>query len=58
VERHAAFACAAVKIVTGSFQGVLRIYYPRLPEFRIDDVILEEHLGLPILQLALGAFLP
>lgn len=48
----------AVKIVTGSLHGVLRIYYPRQPEFRIDDVILEQHLDLPILQLALGAFLP
>ncbi|CAM9950896.1 unnamed protein product, partial [Phaeothamnion confervicola] len=46
------------KIVTGSFQGVLRVYLPSQMDFRIEDVLLEQNLGAPILQLAVGRFIP
>ena len=43
-----------VKIVTGSFQGTLRIYYPKGGEYRIEDLMVEQQLGAPVLHLALG----
>eukprot|EP00943_MAST-04B_sp_MAST-4B-sp1_P008783 g8783.t1 len=46
------------KIVTGSFQGVLRIYYPRGGEYRIEDLMVEQFLHAPILQLGIGNFIP
>ena len=42
------------KIITGSFQGVLRIYYPRGGEYRIEDLMVEQFLGAPILSLPPG----
>lgn len=47
-----------VKILTGSLHGMLRMYLPTQPEFRIDHLLLEENLGAPILQLELGCFVP
>eukprot|EP00944_MAST-04C_sp_MAST-4C-sp1_P015524 g15524.t1 len=47
-----------VKIVTGSFQGTLRIYYPKGGEYRIEDLMVEQQLGAPVLHLALGKFIP
>jgi len=49
---------AAEKIAVGSLQGMLRIYAPTKPQFRVEDLILEESLGQPILQLLLGRFIP
>lgn len=46
------------KIAVGSLQGMLRIYSPTRPQFRVEDLILEESLGAPILQLLLGRFIP
>jgi Bardet-Biedl syndrome 9 protein len=46
------------KIAVGSLQGMLRIYSPSRPQFRVEDLILEESLGAPILQLLLGRFIP
>ena len=46
----------ALKIVTGSFSGVLRIYAPRSREFKVEDLLLEIGLGAPILQLECGRF--
>lgn len=46
------------KIVTGSFQGVLRIHHPVKAVFRIEDLLLEQDLGAPILQVSIGRFLP
>ncbi|KAJ0412357.1 hypothetical protein ATCC90586_009547 [Pythium insidiosum] len=46
------------KIVTGSLNGTLRIYLPTQNEFKIEHLLLEESLGHPILQLALGYFIP
>ena len=43
-------------IVTGSLQGILRIYRPRQQEFSIEDLLLEAQLQAPILQLELGSF--
>ena len=48
----------AEKIAVGSLQGMLRIYHPSRPGFRIEDLILEESLGSPILQLLVGRFIP
>lgn len=44
------------KIVTGSFQGTLRMYNPKQREYKIEDLILEKNLDLPILQLGAGRF--
>ena len=45
-----------VKIITGSFQGMLRIFYPRSKDYRIEDLMLEHMIGVPILQLEVGRF--
>ena len=47
----------ACKVATGSFAGMLRLYYPREREYRVEDLMLESNLDAPILQLAAGAFL-
>ncbi len=47
---------AAVKIVTGSLQGVLRIYMPRQREYRPEDLLYEQELEQAILQLEVGRF--
>ena len=46
------------KIAVGSLQGILRIYSPSHPQFKVEDLILEEVLNAPILQLLLGKFIP
>ncbi|KAF1792278.1 PTHB1, N-terminal domain [Phytophthora cactorum] len=51
-------ASGHVKIVTGSLNGVLRVYCPTQSEFRIEHLLLEENIRRPILQLALGYFIP
>ena len=47
-----------VKIITGSFQGVLRIFYPRTKNYQIEDLMLEHVIGMPILQIEVGHFIP
>lgn len=47
----------AVKIITGSFQGVLRVHLPHERGFKPEDALLELQLDAPILQLAAGCFL-
>jgi len=49
-------ADGADKLITGSFQGLLRIYYPRQAGFRVTDLMLEQNLEEPILQLDAGRF--
>jgi hypothetical protein len=44
------------KIITGSFSGMLRIFYPRQSGYKIDDLMLEVQLDQPILQLEAGRF--
>mmetsp|Transcript_80274 Transcript_80274/g.260005 ORF Transcript_80274/g.260005 Transcript_80274/m.260005 type:complete len:873 (-) Transcript_80274:89-2707(-) len=44
------------KIITGSFQGVLRMYCPKQREYKIEDLILEKNMEAPILQVAAGRF--
>ncbi|KAG2525481.1 hypothetical protein JM18_003550, partial [Phytophthora kernoviae] len=51
-------ASGHVKIVTGSLNGVLRVYCPTQSDFRIEHLLLEENLRRPILQLELGYFIP
>eukprot|EP01035_Chromulina_nebulosa_P033119 gene33119-44335_t len=46
------------KICIGSLQGIIRMYQPSKPGFRVEDLVLEENLNEPILQLLLGAFIP
>lgn len=48
----------ANKIAVGSQQGIFRIYQPTKAQFRVEDLILEEALDAPILQLLLGQFIP
>jgi hypothetical protein len=46
------------KIIVGSQKGVIRMYHPTKPGFRVEDLVFEEVLHGPILQVALGRFLP
>ncbi len=39
-----------LKVATGSFAGLLRVYQPKEPGFRVEDVVLEQALDAPILQ--------
>jgi hypothetical protein len=43
------------KIITGSFQGYLRIYTPRQQGYKVDD-LMEFQLDEPILQIEAGRF--
>jgi Bardet-Biedl syndrome 9 protein len=44
----------ALKVATGSFSGMLRIYSPDARGYKLEDLVLESSLELPILQLAAG----
>eukprot|EP01038_Epipyxis_sp_PR26KG_P016237 gene16237-22098_t len=46
------------KIVVGSQQGILRIFHPTKPQYRVEDLILEEVLEYPIIQVMAGKFIP
>lgn len=46
----------AVKVITGSLQGVLRVHQPK-QGYTIEDILLETQLDGSILQLAAGNFL-
>ncbi|KAF0691828.1 Aste57867_17017 [Aphanomyces stellatus] len=46
------------KIVIGSLNGMLRVYYPTQAEFKIEHLLMEEQLEYPILQIEVGAFIP
>ena len=46
----------AVKVVTGSFQGMLRIYNPKERDFKVEDLMLEQNLEEPIIQVEVGHF--
>lgn len=39
-------------------QGVLRVFAPTKANYRVEDLIHEQHLAAPILQVAVGRFLP
>lgn len=45
------------KIVTGSYSGVIRIFLPHKREYNMNDLMLEEELDEPILQVEAGRFL-
>jgi len=45
-----------LKIATGSFSGMLRLYFPREREFKLEDLMLEQDMGRPILQLLCGKY--
>lgn len=47
-----------MKVVTGSLQGILRVHHPAEAGFRIEDLLLEQDLGAPILQVSIGRFIP
>ncbi|KAM7442291.1 Protein PTHB1 [Porites harrisoni] len=44
------------KIIVGSYHGILRIYCPKPPNFKPDDLMLEVQLQQPILQVEAGRF--
>lgn len=46
------------KIIIGSLQGVLRIFSPTEKGYKAEDSLLEQNLEKPILQLAVGNFVP
>ncbi|GBG31306.1 Rho guanine nucleotide exchange factor, putative [Hondaea fermentalgiana] len=46
----------SVQVATGSLNGVLRVYEPRLAKYTAEDLLLEVILDAPILQLACGRF--
>eukprot|EP00656_Telonema_subtile_P016507 TRINITY_DN18721_c0_g1_i2.p1 TRINITY_DN18721_c0_g1~~TRINITY_DN18721_c0_g1_i2.p1 ORF type:complete len:139 (+),score=40.42 TRINITY_DN18721_c0_g1_i2:79-495(+) len=45
-----------MKIATGSFQGVLRIFKPQEGEYGVEDLLYEQQYDDPILQLEAGQF--
>lgn len=45
------------KIVTGSLNGYIRVYHVHSAGFQIDDLMLEQNLELPILQVLCGKFI-
>jgi len=45
------------KIVTASINGVIRIYCPSQGETKVEDLLLEKDLKLPILQIDYGFFI-
>lgn len=47
-----------VKIITGSFAGALRIYQPSGSSYLPSDLLLEQQMPAPILQVAIGKFIP
>jgi len=47
----------ALKVATGSFSGVLRLYSPTENVFRVEHLMLEATLDAPILQLSAGQLL-
>ena len=46
-----------LKLATGSFGGMLRLYYPRERDFKLEDLMLEQNMERPILQIMAGKFL-
>ena len=54
--RRPTFILTTYKVIIGSLDGMLRMYYPRKREFRVDDLILEQMLPAAILELAVGRF--
>jgi len=44
------------KIITGSLQGMLRVYEPKQKEYKVEDLICEMDMDAPILQLGAGRF--
>ena len=50
-------ADGALKVAMGSFSGMLRLYYPREPTYRVEDLMVEHQCDAPVLQLAAGQFL-
>jgi len=44
------------KIITASYQGILRIYHPKKRDYKIEDLCLEQDMGAPIIQMAVGRF--
>jgi Bardet-Biedl syndrome 9 protein len=47
---------ASQTVVVGSLQGVLRIWRPEKRDYSPGDLLLEQDLGAPILQVSLGNF--
>jgi hypothetical protein len=48
-------ACA-VKIVTASFKGVVRVYRVQERDYKADDLLIEQELESSVLQIAVGRF--
>lgn len=46
----------AVKLVTASLSGVLRVHLPRARDYRVEDCLLEVQLEAGILQIEAGYF--
>lgn len=44
------------KIITGSLQGMLRMYIVKQKDYKIEDLILEKDMEAPILQVVAGRF--
>jgi len=48
----------SAKIASGSLNGLLRIYHPRQRDYKAEDLLLEQRLDHPVIQLVAGAFVP
>jgi Bardet-Biedl syndrome 9 protein len=47
---------ASQTVVAGSLQGILRVWRPEKRDFSPSDLLLEQDLGAPIIQVSLGNF--
>ncbi len=50
------FSLRTAQIITGSFKGNLRIYRVRERDYKAEDLLLEQQLDGPVLQVATGRF--
>lgn len=46
-----------MKIITGSYNGILRILKPTSRNNKTEDLLLEQDVNRPILQIACGQFI-
>lgn len=44
------------KVVVGSYSGMLRVFHPKKRDYNVEDLVIEQSLGTPILQVAVGRF--
>jgi Bardet-Biedl syndrome 9 protein len=46
------------KIITGSFSGIIRIFKPHRSKYQAIDLLLEQQVDGPVIQIEIGKFIP